>query len=431
MLFKWFDALLLMADWEKKYRHALAGAEDKIKNSKPFICAYNTNIDLVADFGKLRELFIPVKMSDKGCIESPEDFFAGLMHCMKKNIGAEWLVKNKRTFGWLKNNLQGEHKLGGDAGITAHILSKLGAEAIVNVASPTKEQKELFCSENIKLPRTVSGESMIHFIVEYRKGDCLEGVRAKANNRFIATYDPLNSGLAINESFRKSALKNIKKAGKVFLSGYHLLGKNYRKGICESLKQIKTWKEKNPKLFIHAEFGDIEDKGIRTYVAENIFNNVDSVGMDEDELRDILSLYNPGLGAVNALNIYNGGKFVFEKFRLKRLNIHTENFALTFTKGNPENEQSALLLGALTSGTRAATGGSTDLKGLKKMNRTLKVSSEGMGEEELLRKKYNFVDGIYRAEGFNAVFVPTKKVKNPVNTVGLGDAFNAGVLAGL
>ena len=66
---------------------------------------------------------------------------------------------------------------------------------------------------------------LIHWIIEFDKGDVLEADGEKIvcpkSNRFIATYDPLNLNLVIDDGFVKH-LQN-EEMQYIVLSGYHAL----------------------------------------------------------------------------------------------------------------------------------------------------------------------------------------------------------------
>ncbi|KXS40388.1 MAG: ADP-specific phosphofructokinase, partial [Methanolobus sp. T82-4] len=128
------------------------------------LCAYNANIDAIykVDGQKMSEIAegykeeIAEKMKDPpGHISSIPDFFAGLFICMQHGSGAEWLIRDKEVFNWLRTNFLKASfmRMGGNMGIMANVLSELGASRVVpNVANPSDLQMSFFSERAIYIP---------------------------------------------------------------------------------------------------------------------------------------------------------------------------------------------------------------------------------------------------------------------------------------
>ena len=133
---------------------------------------------------------------------------------------------------------------------------------------------------------------MIHWIVEFDKGDEieLEGIKfvCPKSNRFIATYDPLNLRLVVDDYFIKATTNS--KADYVILSGMHALTAN-NDGVAlveKVLPIINAWHRHG--AMVHLEIASTQDIEVRKAIIQKLATNVDSIGINERELIDILEV---------------------------------------------------------------------------------------------------------------------------------------------
>ena len=108
---------------------------------------------------------------------------------------------------------------------------------------------------------------MVHFVFQFKKGDEIAAwqsrITAPSDNRFIATYDPVNTRLLSSKHFDSYCLENIRDFDGALLSGFHLAPfKEYQEIFPQKIAQIKSWKDKNPQIFIHAEMGSFQSPQI-------------------------------------------------------------------------------------------------------------------------------------------------------------------------
>ena len=110
------------------------------------------------------------------------------------------------------------------------------------------------------------------------------------SNRFIATYDPLNLSLTIDEAFVRD-IEN-QKLNYVILSGFHALTKSSGglKLLDKALPVIDAWRQKCLGCIIHLELASTQDVAIRKAIVNKIVPLVDSIGVNERETIDVLQV---------------------------------------------------------------------------------------------------------------------------------------------
>ena len=108
------------------------------------ICAYNVNLDAVHNINgnELSEIIsrlgIKPTLALPEIISSMDDFFSGLLFCIKTGSGTELLIDNPEVAGTIKGIFTWTDRLGGNAGNMANAMAALGAEPVLNVPALTK-----------------------------------------------------------------------------------------------------------------------------------------------------------------------------------------------------------------------------------------------------------------------------------------------------
>jgi ADP-dependent phosphofructokinase/glucokinase len=139
----------------------------------------------------------------------------------------------------------------------------------------------------------------LHMIIEYPKG-----LRVKVGgtefetpraNRFIAGWNPANSQLRINESFKRGLTARADEFGHFIISGFHILAETYPDGstykecllpVAEFCRELKAV---NPDLRMHYEFASIASPLIRKGILDWVLPAVDSLGLNEVEMASLLA----------------------------------------------------------------------------------------------------------------------------------------------
>ncbi|WP_292466248.1 ADP-dependent glucokinase/phosphofructokinase [Methanolobus sp.] len=438
------------------------------------LCAYNANIDSIShikgrDFSRMLEGHSDIlgKINDPpGSISSKSDFLAGLALCMRDGTGAEWLIHDREVFEWLKSTFLSDSlmRMGGNMGIMSNVLSELGASKVVpNVASLSKLQASFFSTRAIYHPykgqlyrsdeivNIISSDNdrpeLIHFVFDFKKDDVItlsgENIQVPRENRFIATYDPLNFRLHIDANFRYYSIKHAGEMDGAIISGFHMLQEDcsdmsdYKERLDISLKQLQSWKNVRPDLHIHIEFGHFSSEKIASEAFSLFSPVVDRIGMNEDELAMLARINGidpKPILAMDSVAIAEAAIVLCSDFGLCRMLVHTREFALSVScmkNDDPEVIIRAMDFGVNCAAAFACSGKLDDREILLDIASGIKESEFGKAESARLAKhmdeewQCSSTCGIHMS--YQVSIVPTRICDEPVSTVGLGDTISAAI----
>lgn len=450
--------------WQQRYL-AAPKQLSKLKNIGTVIAAFNTNIDAVVkirgdELSKLAEQF-DLKIADiKNGVNqlcSVRDVVRGICKCFINGIAEEWLCQDAAIAEWMQKNLQYERlQMGGQAGIIANLAAVLGVKrAIVHTASHPKKQAEQFLhyknlyavDENAELQQAstmnrVNDDALIHYIIEFDKGECctIEGQNftAPRANRFIATYDPANMHLKINDGF----IKYVDENGYDFLvlSGFHnLTAKNGgEERIGEIVPLIKNWREHYPSGVIHLELASTQDKVIRRVILEKIAPLVDSLGLNEREAIDAIEIIAPDYYKKNKNEVLEAALMteillkIKEKTQTPRIQLHMFGLYVTLQNAdfriNVEQNRNGMLFAAVVAASKAGYGKiekTEDLLWSNIQNINVPELAELQKLSECLNMPELLSEGIAKLGKYDIIAVPTLIVPKPLTLVGMGDTISS------
>ena len=427
------------------------------------LCGYNVNIDAVyaisgAEVEELLEL-VDAQLVDQKIKKAPgeictiEDFLAGLLICMEKGQGGEWFIHSSEVLDFLKERfLPDSHiRMGGNMGIMSNVIAALGADLIVpNIVYLSEAQKDLFAKNSILFPEnskslTNPENEPVHFVFDFRKGDrfSLNGKRIEIprENRFIATFDDVNVELEISPFFLDYSSAHILEMNGAIVSGFHMLQPSYQDGSSFSdklksvLSQIKGWKEKNKLMPVHAELGHFVSVEMEVEVFSHLAGIVDSIGMNEDELADLVAKIDSPIPGVREMNVESLLEAVCKCMDvsegLSTLIIHTRDIVLSVSRDEKQVLSciDSLDFGIRAAGAFASTGKMDSRLFVEQVSESLERSLYGLKElDDVSRliggiRESAGIRGAY--EGYAVCAIPTLIDENPVVTVGLGDTFSA------
>jgi len=419
------------------------------------ICAYPVNIDAVCNIRgeEITRLISSspacnTKIELKESIASRDDLLSSLLFCMQQGSGAEILIESQETARQIEESFSWQFRLGGNAGIMANVLAALGAKPVLNapvlgprLAGMLAAGVRVPASEPAE-PGQTAGEleayqekdqnaktEMVHFVFQFKKGDAIRTgqsrITAPSDNRFIATYDPVNTRLLSSKLFDFYCLENIRDIKGALLSGFHLASpKEYQEIFPLKIAQIKSWKDENPHIFIHAEMGSFQSPEIMQsllFLLSEI--PVDSLGLNEDELAAAEGL-TPGSMPDQWQKTMQAARKLRKKLGIFRVAVHTRDYILSAMlqgKITPERELSALQSGADGAATLAATG-------LLVGEPSREVNSVGLeAKEEFCRNGATAAGrGAFLQTGDEILsLMPALVAQKPKITVGLGDTATA------
>jgi ADP-dependent phosphofructokinase/glucokinase len=423
------------------------------------LCCYNVNIDSVCtiDGAKVAEYLRDRKIANPhesvDMIRDMDDLLALLLVCMRRGTGGEYQLELPAAIGELSSLVKDEPvlRLGGNAGIAADVLSKLGAAVVIpNVASLSRKQADLLEGDAIQIPVYRDGgivlskpcdavrdeRDSIHHVFDFKKGEEVvlpdRTIRAPCDNRLIATYDPKNIAIYVDPAFEDFSDAHIREMDGVLVAGLHMLqatypdGSTYLDRMRHITAQLQGWRSSNPDLLMHFESGDFLDGMIQDYVISSISGIVDSIGMNEQEfLGDDASVSGKGIieKSVETINEYG----------MSRLCIHARDFIVsTFDPAyiDPASEIDALTAGAAASAVRAERG-YVDKDILPDAVLGMVPNDAGVRECSAVQECFDgktIGNGVYlKLGGYSVCTVPSLWCEHPITTVGLGDTMTAAV----
>lgn len=458
-------------EWTKKYE-VVSEQFEKLKQIQSAATAFNANIDAILKISgeQLKKLIIDNHISASeltdiqlACFKKPTDVLIGIVKCFSRGIAEEWVTEDINIYKWMEKNLGYDRlQMGGQGGIIANALALLGVNKVIaHTNSHPRLQAEQFLdlpnlygiNNNGELQKAteISREEdipLIHWIIEFDRGDSftLDGITftCPKSNRFIATYDPLNMKLVMNEGF--VSYMNNNKVDYLLMSGFHPLLSHLGglQLIDNAVPVIKKWKEANPNLIIHLEVASTQDKAIRKAIIEKIAPLADSVGLNERETIDLLEVTGQEELAklteheMSSCNLFKAIMFLKKKLNVKRIQLHMFGLYLTVQDKrfpySAEQNLKGMMTAAVVSSSKAQHG---EIAKYKDVSRTLgkPVASQGVAEllmlSSWLNKQELLINGLCEVEDVLVTAIPTILVDKPKTLVGMGDTISSvSLLAG-
>ena len=396
------------------------------------ICAYPINLDAIHDVeGKEIEVLSEgAKPELRDEIASTDDLISVLLYCMREGCGAELLVDGEELARDIQSSFCWRYRLGGNAGIMANVLAKLGAHPVLNAPALSKRMAEMLhpgvgvpVSGSLMDPLSAAGDSeMIHFVFQFIEGEEIATpsgkIVAQRDNRLIATFDPLNSRLQTNPDFDSYCQKEINDFDGALVSGFHLVPLSHYKEIFDlKIEQFKSWKEANPSIYIHAEMGSFQRPEIMKYLMKRL--PVDSLGLNEDELARAVDIESGWRGMLD------GVLQLKRSLGFSRVSVHARDFILSAAEPmiSAESEMMALRRGADAAAAMASTGDifgaipeEINPSGLKAKEDLCAIGADPLGRGAVMHSGDTTI-----------CFVPSLLVRHPRFTVGLGDTATAAI----
>jgi ADP-dependent phosphofructokinase/glucokinase len=444
------------------------------------VSVFNTNIDAVRTITPaIHEQLAaaaagapPAGVRQDHAIATPGDLLRGFRACFGDGVAQEWLVTDQDTFRWLERHVGHDRlQMGGQGGIIANVMAVCGVQnVLVHAASLPAQQAAVFVDRPNLLAADAEGRlrparqidrpgdvPLIHWILEFRKGDTItvegEAITCPRSNRFIATWDPLNFVLAIDPEFVTAVSGHTGRLEYCLLSGYQMLAETLATGetagdrIRASKEVVDRWRADHPELVVHFEFASTQDRAVRARLLAEMSGWVDSIGLNEQELADVLEVAGEtDLAAAcrrpgGSVELLAGLGRVFELSGVPRIQLHFYGLYVTLQahdwRHTPEQTRNGMTLAATVAASKAGTGSIDTQENLlwahgqpvgEVAGQQLAALADHLaardGASELL------ATGIHRGAEHDVIAVPTIIVENPRTLVGMGDTISSLSLVG-
>lgn len=454
--------------WNEKFK-SVPETLKKMQEVQTAATAFNANIDAVVKISgaRLAELAKMSGLNLKSLQEISQaklifgsDVVKGIFKCFTRGIAEEWLTEDKIVYDWMVQHLGYDRlQMGGQGGIVANVLAVAGVQKVyAHANSLPKLQADQFLKQDNLLSFDENGAEkpayqidrkldipLIHWIIEFDKGDKIEidgeTFVCPKSNRFIATYDPLNLHLVMDDSFVQAAGRQ--KMDYVILSGFHALtehndGVRLQEG---AVPIILSWKEKGD--IVHLEIASTQDIAVRKSIIQSIAPKVDSIGINEREAIDILEVSGCEKLAekcnedTSGVNMFDALLTIKKLIKAPRVQLHMFGLYMTLQdkgfKVTPEANLRGMMLAATVAAGKAGTGNINKAENLL-WAQGQSVSEIGLNAlEEVanhIQRPELVTQGIAEIDGFDLIAIPTIIVEKPLTLVGMGDTISSLSLVG-
>lgn len=441
--------------WRARYRQAFEHSAHAAALPGRVACGFTNNVDRIADvdgpqFSRLlAQAGVPLPDgSGPTLVRTPAELLTAMAALIRHGHGGELTVLDGGLYRWVEEHFafRGAPQLGGTAAQAAQTLALLGFDTLLHVTSLSPAQAALLDGSGRLRVAAAGGTlppgdaarpddpTMVHVIFEYAAGTHVEAGGACASapeaNRIIVSYDPINNELVFDPLYAAAVADPAQQVGAVLLSGYNQVSTIglCRERIAGTVALVQGWKAARPHMLTHLELGGTPDAEYLAAILGGFAGEMDSVGLNADELNDVLRLWGKGRAA-SAADLVSGAQQLQARLGCARLNVHTQNLCVTVTRGDPQEEQDALLFGSLVAGTRARLATFPQRGDLERVLAECAVAPAGLDMlAGALAAADGPAEGIARLGDAWLVAAPTLAVANPAGLVGLGDSFTAGVL---
>ena len=435
--------------WRQRFRDALeraaARAQAARADNRLIACGFTSNVDRVAtlDTALLAKLFEGrVVASDRprvALVESVEDLLVAIAQCVAAGDGTDLRIRNDAVQAWLLPRMNGRQQVGGTGAQAASTLAALCFPVLLHLtgcspeqiaALPHREWIALGSPDGlIPVEAAVDPDAptMWHPVLEFAAGlpaPLPSQPVAPAANRILIGYDPVNAAFTIDPGFAAALSDASLGIGALLVSGLSQVhdGPTRARVLGELVDAIGAWRAARPGLFVHLELGAMPDFAAVAQIVAALHPVVSSVGLNVDELRELLAVHGETMAAPGPALLANL-RALAERYPTPRFSVHTREFCLTLTAGDPERERAALLFASLVAVTRSHIAAFPEMADLATTLDVAQVNAAGLA----FLRTLGAADEGYAAGG--VVATPGLAIGGPVATVGLGDSFTGGILA--
>lgn len=413
----------MKVEWIRRYEKSVHNVNFK---NTTILTGFNANIDRTARFEDLDINLKNVEPENLDKIGSIEDFKKNLKYCKENSSNQEVFMDN------FNPEINGKDQLGGQGGIMANFLSKIGGRSVLYTPFLSEEISELI-EPDVVYP-TIDGTLRLENIEKGVNSD-----RTKKN--YIIEFEEESCRLILSDSirgfgpyFRKSLEEKLSKAdaeiNRILLSGFQDAEGNIESKLKKSRKQLE--KIDIPK---HLEFVS-KDSETDKLMVETVLPAFTSVGLDEQELRNVAEIVGVEVNENLSLgDVFKVAKHLIEEKEISRVHVHTIKFQTAIAKKEYPIEKDKMLKGVLfgciSAASMANIGEIPDKDDIMFNDDVMHINKvDDLEEFENYFDLENFAEkGIAELEDCKVVAAPTVIHQDPKRLVGMGDLISSGAFA--
>ncbi|XP_073798203.1 ADP-dependent glucokinase isoform X2 [Danio rerio] len=406
----------------------------------------NACVDVVVSgVGLLQALALePGSGRDHEVLHSKEDLKEAFIHYMGKGAAAERFFSDKEVFQRIARAAAeypgAQLYVGGNAALIGQKLAS-NPQLVVLLCGPVGPKLHEMLDEQIVVPpESLQETDEYHLILEYKSGEQWGPSRAPQANRFILSHDVSNGEMSALEMFVAS-LEEFQ-PDLVVLSGLHMMEGMGRELWEERLKEaVVAISDVRNEVPIHLELASMTDRDYMNRILQEVMPIVNSIGLNEQELlfltqsgggphSDLTSWDGvPDVGRVTDILLWvleqHGRADAQSEADLTRIHFHTLAYHILATvDGHWGNQAAAVAAGARVASSQACGLQTIDISKVL-LKAPLNFHSSFSEPRESLKVEPSRPVTVWRRGNVSFHLTPVLVCKQPLRTVGLGDAISA------
>ncbi|XP_035520527.1 ADP-dependent glucokinase isoform X2 [Morone saxatilis] len=406
----------------------------------------NACVDVVVSgVGLLQALAVdPGTGLDHEVLHSKEDLKEAFIHYMERGAAAERFFSDKEVFQRIARAAAeypgAKLYVGGNAALIGQKLATY-PDLMVLLCGPVGPKLHEMLDEQIVVPpESLQETDEFHLILEYKAGEQWGSTQAPQANRFIFSHDVSNGEMSSLETFVASLDEFQPEL--VVLSGLHMMEGQGRELWEDRLKEaVSAISDIRKDIPIHLELASMTDKDYMNSIMQEVMPIVSSIGLNEQELlflsqagegphADVTAWKGiPDVGRVSDILHWileqHGRSDPSSEADLTRIHFHTLAYHILATvDGYWGNQAAAVMAGARVASSQACGLQSVDVSKVE-----LKAPQEFHSSHTEPREKLSLNPAepvtVWRRGNVTFHLTPVLVCKQPLRTVGLGDAISA------
>ncbi|XP_013385713.1 ADP-dependent glucokinase isoform X2 [Lingula anatina] len=420
-----------------------------VKRFKKVAVGLNANVDLIVRGTELLQSLgvTPGEKKDHRTVGSIADMQEAFTHYFSKGAAAERpftdgpLYKNTvvKAAATLKSS---EWFIGGNAALISQKITSIFPDTQVQLVGPVGPKLKELLNKTIYVPKASSHEQdEVHLIMEYKRGEKWGAFTAPVANRFITSYDIANGQATMMDTFFASF--DEFKPDLVVLSGLNQLEGQGEEFWSKKVFTLGVALKKLPdSIPVHLELASMAEERFLKQILDELVPSVSSLGLNEQEISfaskvgdgphkeyfdEHESGKQPEIHKISDMVLWILQTYGYSKSRpeskLTRVHFHSLTYHIVGVVPNAWGNTAS----AVAAGTRAAGQQACDTEDLDSVNADLRIPLEFKLTSSSDEKSFDPSEpsSVWKREGYKFAFSPVLVCKNPLKTVGLGDAISA------